>query len=138
MTVARQRPQREELAITVVTQIKHARETRRRKARLVPQTMLTLFALQVLDAARHSLVIDLTRRHQTHQRPCRLRRRARRALVAAIVELVALAALAPTAVFVLNRQKPLRGAPDARIVVRQAGRVQRTQRSPRPVDVVQA
>src|SRR4051812_18858489 len=102
MAKARQRPQRKELAIPVIAQIEHAREAGRGEARFVPQAMFALLALQIVDAARERLVIDLARRHQAQQRPSSLRGRARRALIAAIVELVALAALAPTAVGVLD------------------------------------
>ena len=69
-----------------------------------------LRALQIADAARDGGMIDLARRHQAQQRPCRLRRDGGRGLIASVVELVAVAVLAPAAVRVLDRDQPVGGA----------------------------
>ena len=51
VAIARQRPQREELRVAVVAQIEHARETGRGVARLLPESVAALMALQIFDAA---------------------------------------------------------------------------------------
>ena len=83
-------------------------------------------------------MVHFSGRHQTQQRPGRLRRVGRRRLVAAIVELVAGAVLSPAAVRVLDGDQPVGRLAHARIGRVEAGRVQRAQRRPRAIDIVDA
>src|SRR5262249_6030944 len=112
VAIARERPQREEFGVAVITQIEHAREARRRVARLVPEAVVALCARQIVDPALDRGMVDLPCRHEAEQRPGRLRRRARRSLVAAVIELVARAILAPAAVGILDLDEPSHGLAD--------------------------
>src|SRR5262249_9076551 len=84
VAVARERPQREEFRVAVITQVEHAREARRRVARLVPETVVALRACQIVDPALDRGMVDLSCRHQAEQRPSGLRRRTWCPLIAAI------------------------------------------------------
>src|SRR6516225_10289414 len=64
VAVARERPQREEFRVAVITQVEHARETRSRVAWLVPETVVALRVCQIVDPALDRGMVDLSCRHQ--------------------------------------------------------------------------
>src|SRR4030088_2496841 len=80
---------------------------------------------------------DLARCHQSKQGPCRLRGGRRGTLEPLIVESVAGRTLAPAAVLVLDRQQPVHGLADRRVLVAHAGGIERAQYRPGAVNVVQ-
>src|SRR5262245_58140119 len=112
VAVARERPQREEFGVAMITQVEHAREARGRVVRLVPEAVVALRACQIVDPALDRGMVDLPCYHEAEQRPGRLRCRARRSLVAAVIELIARAILAPAAVGILDLDEPRHGLAD--------------------------
>ena len=106
--IPRQRPERKELRVTMITQIKHPRKARCRVALPRPTALFrSVWLLGTRTPRATAGCLDLARRHQSKQGPCRLRGGGRRPLESLVIESVADGILAPAAVRVLDRQQPV-------------------------------
>src|SRR4029077_8960940 len=105
LRVGGQSEQRKILAIHVVLQIEHARESRAGVVVLVPRAVLLLSAQEVGNTARHGIAADVIGGHHAENGPSGLRRGAlANSLPIRIV--VRIAGLAPSAVRILHHAQP--------------------------------
>src|SRR5439155_15089305 len=125
------------VAVHVVLEIKHARETSAGRLVLRPRAVRVLRAGQEFDAAADAGAVGVTERAQTHHRPGGLRGGAwTLAFENRIV--VSVAALAPATVGMLDTFQPIAGFKQPRLLHVEVQGAQPAQNLPRAVDVVDA
>src|SRR6516225_5978235 len=105
--IAGEGPEREEGAVSVITQIKDSWKADSRKPGLLPISLLILVGDQIGDAAGDCRVFDLPRCHQTEQGPGRLRRGTVRHVAVGRIGKIGFAAFSPAAVSVLAGNQPV-------------------------------
>src|SRR5512134_159727 len=114
IAIHRECPEWEILTVPVIAEVEHSGEPGTGMPNLFPRTVLHLMAKQVLNPSRHTERIRHAGRHQSEQRPRRLRRGA---LPLPAEGLVAIGEtrLAPSAVWILPGFDPRHGMPDVRL-----------------------